>query len=767
MFISSNTQFNPIQCEQNFHESQSFSRIVANPTLVDLRCLRGLICFFATLIFAAGAAAAAGQTITVDTLEDITDFGGARQVQNLPGPDGRISFREACAAANNTSGPQTIKFAIPAAEWWLYDDRALLKLEDGPFSITDDETTIDFTSQTEFTGDTNPNGWEVGVYGLEANGWGVAAIFILADNCTIKGLDRVMQRGYGIEVRRNNNRVISCTISGSLYAGVKVQGDVDNPATGNIIGGTMPGEGNVLSGGNAGLRIDGPVDGTIVIGNKLVGSPYAGVQVRGAYCCPDYTPFNTRIGGPTPEERNWIANNGKYGEEGFPEGDQVQVEWAVGTLVEGNYIGTTEDGSLRFPNAHGTVGVGVRESDNTVIRHNLISGIRKIGVNHAAGQTFGAGISIHGPNTGVVIEENQIGSDATGQNPVPNLYGISFSWLQGYASGAKVGGPEASDGNLVAFNERVGIIVVSGVDGVTIERNSIHSNGMLGIDLLTTTGQAGPTQNDPLDRDTGGNGLQNFPEILTADNNGQTIHVVGQLNSEPLNDYTLEFFASPECDPSGFGQGQMFLGSTSVSTDAAGNAAFDVSLSATVQDGWVITSTATLEPIGSTSEFSACVLIESETLTQVASDSYNVLRGVFVSGTLADTFDSDDSYLKFKPGITLNSFEPPVWLEFVGTLPSEAPTSLSVTLEAQANTLGLTQSIDMFNWNSGQYEPVDSGAASFNVDSIATVDLTAFISDYVQAGTGSVKTRMGWCATGPVLLYPWTVSINQVFWSYH
>ncbi len=328
-----------------------------------------------------------------------------------------------------------------------------------------------------------------------------------------------------------------------------------------------------------------------------------------------------------------------------------------------------------------------------------------------------------------------------------------------------IGGPNPDDGNEIAGHLVNGLVVVNPVVGVRISGNSIHDNGGIGIDLVTSGLQYGVTLNDPLDADSGGNGLQNFPEILAATNNGLAIHAVGQLNSEPLKDYTLEFFASPECDPSGFGEGQMFLGSTSVTTDAAGNAAFDVSLSATVPSGWVITSTATLETIGSTSEFSACLPIESQAITQVASDSFNVLRGVFVSGTLADTFDSDDSYLKFKPGITLNSSEPPVWLEFVGTLPSDAPTTLSVTLESQANTLGLTQTIDMFNWNLGRYEPVDSRAASFNTDSVATADLSASISDYVQAGSGTVKARMGFRATGPVLLYPWTVSIDQVIWS--
>ncbi len=75
-------------------------------------------------------------------------------------------------AANNTAGPQTITFAIPQNEWWLFTNIALLKLEGGIFTITGDETTVDFSTQTAFTGDTNPDGNEVGIYGLEPNGAG-------------------------------------------------------------------------------------------------------------------------------------------------------------------------------------------------------------------------------------------------------------------------------------------------------------------------------------------------------------------------------------------------------------------------------------------------------------------------------------------------------------------------------------------------------------------------------------------------------------------
>lgn len=565
----------------------------------------------AALLVAAlpSAALAAGEAITVTTLHDTFDIAMPQQVGDLPGPDGEVSFREALAAANNTPGPQTIKFAIPQSEWWLYSDRAILEQENGTFVVNDNETTIDFTSQTTFTGDTNPDGWEVGVYGLEPNAWGVTAISVNADNCVIKGLDRVMQRGYGVQLAGNNNRVISCSISGPLYAGVKVQGQVGDPAVGNTIGGTAPGEGNVLSGGNAGVRIDGPADGTIVIGNTLVGSPFAGVEVRGAYCCPDYTPYNTRIGGPTPEERNWIANNGKYGEEGFPLGDQVTVEWAVNTTVEGNFIGTTEAGDARYPGARGTAGISVRESDTTIILNNLISGIRKEGVNHYAGQVFGSGISVLGPNTGIDIKGNLVGTDATGQNPVPNLVGISFSWFQGYAAGGQIGGTSAGDGNTVAFNERSGIVLASGINGVTIERNSIHSNGALGIDLLNASGASGVSPNDPGDGDVGANGLQNFPVIDMAMASPTTIDIQGALNSRPNRTYTVDFYANVDCDSSGNGEGERYIGSTDVTTDGSGDAIIDVTLSASVPQGDVVTATATDTSTGDTSEFSLCLAV--------------------------------------------------------------------------------------------------------------------------------------------------------------
>lgn len=550
---------------------------------------------------------AVGQSTTVNTTADVVDFGGLQQVSDLPGPDGLVSFREACIAANNTVGPQTIAFAIPNAppmEW--SGGVAILFMDYSIFQLSDDETTVDFTTQTAFTGNTNPNGNEVGVRCAPITG--APAIHVSGNRCVIKGLDRVSYVGYGVQLAGNDNRVVGCTISGALHAAVYITGGFGSPpAAGNVVGGTLPGEGNVLSSGNDGVRIDAPADNNVVVGNVLTGV-YNGAAVRGSI----YTTFpnDNRIGGPTPAERNIIAGAGRYGEEGFPDGSQVKVEHANGTIVEGNYIGTTADGTAPSPSQRGPVGVNVIDSTNTVVRGNVISGIRVPGTFHYAGQVFGDGVrvtTINGPTSITTVENNLIGTDPTGNASIPNLYGVRVApFISSYpTTGTNV------SGNTIAFNERAGVVVAYSINGVRIDGNSIRDNGLLGIDLLGGGGAAGVTPNDPGDSDAGGNRLQNFPVVTAAFTNGTgTVMIEGSLNSASNSTYLLQFFSNDACDPTGFGEGQSFLGAISVMTNAAGNATFSTTPSVPVAVGAYITSTATSAD-GNTSEFSSCVLAES------------------------------------------------------------------------------------------------------------------------------------------------------------
>jgi hypothetical protein len=542
---------------------------------------------------------ALGQTITVNTLEDISDFGGARQVGDLPGPDGLVSFREAVTAANNTPGPQTIAFAIPMDQWWLVDDMAVLKLEDGAFIVRDDQTTIDFSTQTDFTGDTNPHGREVGIYGLQSNGWGQPAIIVMASECEIRGLGNVWQRGSAVSIwSGQRNRVV-----GSVTAVIEIDPGSRDAAF-NVIGGTEPGEGNVLTG----VSITCGAHDNLVIGNTT-GTVFVGAS---QYC---ESPSRNRIGGPTPEERNVINGYGEFAFEGQPIGEGVRVEWATDTLIEGNYIGITEDGS-EAADQIGPIGVYVLDSTDTTVRRNVIAGLRTPGRNHFEGQLFGEAIRIlalNRDNTGTVVEGNIIGADATGQHPIETLQGIVVSQLVSNRSTLRttIGGVEPGRGNTVRFTERTGIRIDAFVRDAEISGNSISDNGLLGIDLRAVGDQPGVTPNDDGDGDTGANGLQNFPVLDLAETTGSELRVVGSLNSRPERAYRVEFFANAECDPSGHGEGERFLGAIDVSTDGAGDAPFDARVPAAgVPAGAFVTATATDTDARATSEFSACIVAD-------------------------------------------------------------------------------------------------------------------------------------------------------------
>src|SRR5262249_22601247 len=130
-----------------------------------------------------------------------------------------------------------------------------------------------------------------------------------------------------------------------------------------------------------------------------------------------------------------------------------------------------------------------------------------------------------------------------------------------------------------------------------IRENSIFSNSVLGIDLandgVTPNGGSG-----------GPNNSQNYPVLGLVTGGGST-NINGTLTSGTNTQFTLEFFISPACDPSGFGQGQTFLGSAPVTTDNTGHISFNLTIPVASVGGTVLTATAT-DPFGNTSEFSAC-----------------------------------------------------------------------------------------------------------------------------------------------------------------
>ncbi|TAH39449.1 MAG: hypothetical protein EYC70_01300 [Planctomycetota bacterium] len=535
-----------------------------------------------TLLALAGMVRAAGaQSIIVDTANDVVDFGGAQTVADLPGPDGRVSLPEAGLASDNTPGVQTIGFHVPQSEWeyqWLFPGRAVLRPFLG-FRVFD-TAILDGTTQTAFTGETNPEG------GGEVVIW---AETYLIDNVggVMRGFDNA-----SIHVSGGSANVIQ----GNTQSNIEIY---DSPFT--LIGGTNPGEGNTC--------------GTIKIdrsnNNVVVGNTTTRVRVLGWFG-GGQPAVNNRIGGPTPAERNYITGYGTWSEEGYPGGTTVQIFDSIGTIVENNWIGTTPDG-LAQGNLASTQGIGLEgENHDVIVRNNRIAGILGHGIGpHYAGWLVGSAIDIYGIGSGITLVGNTIGLNANDEPVLGSVTGImTRNYYLGPIQNVVIGGTAAGEGNVIAGHLASGISVANTYSGVRIAGNAIHDNGALGVDLITDGFLTGVTPNDPLDADSGGNGLQNFPVIQSATAQGSSVRIRGGLNSSALAQFTLEFFASPTADPSGHGEGQLHLGSTSVQTNAAGNAAFDVTLPASVPAGWVATSTATLEPLGSTSEFSAAVTID-------------------------------------------------------------------------------------------------------------------------------------------------------------
>ncbi|MBI1314468.1 hypothetical protein GC176_24510 [bacterium] len=156
-------------------------------------------------------------------------------------------------------------------------------------------------------------------------------------------------------------------------------------------------------------------------------------------------------------------------------------------------------------------------------------------------------------------------------------------------------------GNMITGGLGPGVLISGSTTGNRISQNSIFDSNGLGIDLVASGVAAdGVTANDATDNDSGPNGLQNWPELTLTGN----LKIGGTLTSAPGTFYTVEFFSSPTKDDSDNGEGQTFLSSMQVATDATGIAMFE--MPDDPPGGVFITATVT-DPNGNTSEFSNAV----------------------------------------------------------------------------------------------------------------------------------------------------------------
>jgi len=513
------------------------------------------------------------------------------------------SLRQAILDANAAPGADTIAFNIPGPGVHTISPLSAL-----PPLTEDAGTTIDGYTQPG----SSPNTLVIGdnaVLLIELNGASAGqfavGITMQSFSNSIRGL--VINRFYwGISIQRSQNSVTGCFVGtdpdGSSARGNRiaiglsmnvVAESVVGPPLANLsIGGTDPGSRNLISG-----NLESGVSGFNVADSVVEGN-YVGTTKSGMTSLPNGSygvifGFSSRvtIGGSDFGAGNLVSGNAGVG-----------IGLGSSTLqmvIQGNLVGTNATGSGAIPNANGIAAAsdeakigGSAAGEGNLISGNLQDGIRLVNCRND------------------VVQGNLIGTDSSASLPIPNLgRGVYIFVL---SNDHRIGGQIPGERNVIAFNGGAGVVVGRDASdtssGNRISGNSTHDNGGLGIDL----GSDGVTPNDTCDADTGPNHGQNSPVLSSVASDAISTVIQGGLDSLPTTTFSIEFFSSPSCDPSGYGEGQRFLGSTTVTTDGSCNAAFNVTFPVNTA-GQVITATAT-DPAGNTSEFSACASVTFATL---------------------------------------------------------------------------------------------------------------------------------------------------------
>ena len=254
--------------------------------------------------------------------------------------------------------------------------------------------------------------------------------------------------GDGVDdIDANSNMIVGNWIGtnavGTAVLGNSGDGIYVGGSSSVVIGGTVEGAGNLISGNaTSGIEINDS-SGTLIQGN-LIGLDQTGTLAlgnRGAGMLIDNGSTSNTIGSPAAGGRNFISGNA--------EGILITGSSTAGTDVAGNLIGTNVEGTAAVGNL--TAGVVVAGGTGATIgapdgpAGNVISG------------NMGDGIDINAGATNTVVEGDYIGTDQTGTKPLPNSgSGVSVD----DALGVTIGGAAQGVGNVISANALAGVSIV-------------------------------------------------------------------------------------------------------------------------------------------------------------------------------------------------------------------------------------------------------------------------------------------------------------------
>jgi protocatechuate 3,4-dioxygenase beta subunit len=545
---------------------------------------------------------------------------------------GAGSLRQAILDANSTPGADTVAFNIPNTDpgfnGAVFTIRPLSALP----AILDAGTTIDGATQTAFTGNTNTGGPEVVLNGSLA-GAGAFGLNINASNCVVKDLVINGFSADGVTLFAPTNSSISGNIVQGCYigtnasgtaavgngnSGVSITAAVGAPgnitASNNTIGGTTAAARNVISGNAAaGVLLNNSAIGNFVQGN-FIGTNAAGTgAIPNVQSGVEIGPFgnpstNNTVGGSTAGAGNVISGNTSHG---------VSINSSANNIIQGNFIGTNAAGTTSL--ANGGHGVTVTASGNTTILANVISG------------NGGNGVTIQNTATGTIVQGNFIGTNASSAGALGN--GNNGVFINSSAGNA-VGGSLVGAGNVI-FNNGFSGVSISGPGTINnaILSNTIGNNGGSGISLIG-----------------GGNNNQAPPVATSVTSSGGFIVIKGSATGPPNTTGVVQFFANDTCDPSGSGEGQIFLGSLPADFEANGSTNGDPDpLPGNIAAGKFLTATTT-DANNNTSAFSICRVVTNPSFNisgRVLDGSGNPISGLSVdlNGAVQTSTNASGNYV--------------------------------------------------------------------------------------------------------------------------
>ena len=145
----------------------------------------------------------------------------------------------------------------------------------------------------------------------------------------------------------------------------------------------------------------------------------------------------------------------------------------------------------------------------------------------------------------------------------------------------------------------------------------------------------------------------------------------------------------------------------------------------------------------------------------VTSESFTVTRGTYVAGDIAELAESDNEDLVLRR----SNSDIQSRTEFVAKGVSSIldPTSIEFTLEGAVFARStVNQTIELFDFDLGDYELMDTSVAPRFADSVVTVTPTGDLSRFVDPSNGCVQARIRYQSVNPRQQF--SSNTDQVVW---